>query len=226
MTSEVRRQVLLMNRRQFFLAATCSTALAPAITREPAPVSYAQVFESYPLDYYPASERELNTVGRCVHSSVENILKASGKYAKAREWEQSYTGGEYSSRLAQRLEDHDIEFAMETGGDDRFLDWMCGRRYGGAHRMGACTLLGAHVLNLVAIDRLKAYYLNNWRKSDPEGRHSYLRSTADEMGRAEFVADWRRRGGWAFTILAVDGEPLAPPIPRPYTTNDSRYRTT
>ena len=113
-----------------------------------------------------------------------------------------------------------------TGAARRSARVSAGRSPRCTRLSSACTLLGAHVLNLVAIDPIKAYYLNNWRKSDPEGRHSYLRSTADEMGRAEFVADWRRRGGWAFTILAVDGEPLAPPIPRPYTTNDSRYRTT
>ena len=190
----------------------------------PPRVTYGQVVDAFPLDYFPLSQREKNTTGRCVHSATASILKAPGEFAKARQWQAMYDGGEYSTRLAERLSAAGITFVMERGGDDRFLDWCCGGKFGGSHRMAAVTLITNHVLNLCAINSTHAYYLNNWVREDDDAPNSYRRSVADVMTREAFVDDWRKRGGWAFTLLEVDGRPLAPPLPRPVVSAHSSYR--
>lgn len=206
-----------MNRREMIACCALTLGALSAVPTVPAaPVlRYSDVLKSYPLDYYPQSQRELNTVGRCVHSSVENILKASGAYETAATWEKLYTGGEYSHRLAERFDAQRIGFAMTTTGSEDFLRWATGND-NSSHRMCAVSLLGAHVLNLCALTQNTAFYLNNWQSN-------YQRETAQAMDRDDFLSDWRKRGGWAFAILSIRGKPLAPPIPRPVISPDSPY---
>ena len=197
-----------------------------AVDYAPTVYRYSDLVDSYPLDYFPGP-RSLHESSRCVHCSVQHILAASGEYREARRWR--YDGGEYSSRLASRLDSRGISFAVTTTGDVKFLDWVAGN-LGGAHRMAAVTLLGAHVLNMVALDPEgssdpKAYWLNNWH---PASGHGYDRKFAETASRKWFIDDWRRRGGWAFTLLSIRGadgkeRKIAPPIPRPVISDDSIF---
>ena len=198
-------------------------SIPKSIGYEPALVDTSRFLaESAPFDtsYIPTSRRHPNRDGSCVHLSTRNLFLSHGLYDEAEAWTRAYRGGEYSSRHSERLDKMGIRFAVETRGDDRFLDWACGN-LGGAHRGAGITLLGAHVLNLLDIDpsqtpNAKAKWLNNWVGN-------YDDSQATVWSRERLISDWRRRGGWAFTIISTGDGRGSPPPPLPWIDPNSPY---
>lgn len=173
-----------------------------------------------PTEYIPPSLRKPNRDGSCVHLTTRNLLLAHGLYREAKAWTHAYRGGEYASRHSQRLTEMGIRFAVETGGDARFLDWACGN-LGGAHRGAGITLLGAHVLNLIDLDPEslpdpKAKWLNNWVSNFDD-------ANATVWPRQRLITEWRRRGGWAFSIICTDDGRGSPPPPVPWVDPNSPY---
>ncbi|MEL6895909.1 MAG: hypothetical protein AAFP90_07395 [Planctomycetota bacterium] len=141
--------------------------------------------------------------GSCVFVSTETLARTMGNDRLADYISRNFRGGEYASRMNRKLDRLNVRYAMTDQGDSQFLDWALGNTTGA--KRGACiTLKGPHMLNLVHLDPpgtpgARAIIIDN---NFPNRQETWTRD--------RLIRDWRRRGGWAFTIF--DG---SPPPPRP-----------
>lgn len=132
--------------------------------------------------------------GSCVHASTYHLLKWQGKHELADWWRKTYSGGEHSSRLSQRLESANLKYAVTVNGDTDFL-WWCMRTRRGA----GITYWPNHAVNLVGLNTTNASILDNNRIG------SYITVPTND-----FIPNWKGYGGWAWTLV------YDPPPPIPY----------
>lgn len=133
--------------------------------------------------------------GSCVHASLVHLLHWQGRHTLADWWQQRYANGETAGGLAAKLESAGVRFAETRGGDEAFLEWAIRTRRGAA----VVVQRGAHMVNLVGLDRLTAHLLDS---NAPE--HT------QQIPRADFIREWKTSGGWAVTPVGV------PPPPNPW----------
>lgn len=130
--------------------------------------------------------------GSCVHASTYHLLMWQGYPDLAKWWKETYSGGEYSTRLHERLEAANLKYAYTVDGDVSFLDWALSTRRG-----AGITYWPNHAVNLVSFDTDTAGILDNNRKDN-----------IINVPRNEFVPNWQGYGGWAWTLVYVPPPPL------------------
>lgn len=145
--------------------------------------------------------RYRNPDGSCVHCTTVMLLHWQGLHNEATTWKGKYRRGEYASRHQGRMDAEGLRYAMTTDADERLLEWgINSRRYCGV------VWNGPHFVNLVGKvnrnGRPHAVILDN------NAIHKFIYQPWPE-----FIANWRRSGGWAVVILS--GAP-PPPTPRHY----------
>lgn len=177
----------------------------------------SRVYGAYPTTYIPPHLRSPNTDGSCVHLATANIFLSMGMPEYARSWVAAHRGGEYSSRHIRRMTAEGLYFAVETDGNPEFIDYFAGNTGEAAQRVMGCSYMARHVMNVLDIDPAgtqgaRAYLLNNQRRS---GVWSWDSPIAAEVPRGQFLTEWDRRGGWAFTIVGANTRGIVPPNP-PY----------
>lgn len=162
------------------------------------------VGDSRPAVDLPEELRKRNWLGTggggsCVNASIISGLNwlawGSGDpqlYDLAASW--PYSGGEYSSRCRQRIEDAGLRFVMTVDGDDELLKWAV------LTRRGACIAAHGHCRNLVGYDAETgdAIILDNNHVTH-----------YDRQPWGEMVNEWQTGGGWAFAFV------YDPPAPIP-----------
>lgn len=124
-------------------------------------------------------------------------------------WRKSYAGGEYDTRLVQRLEAANLRYAYAYGGSDKngngrddgeeFIEWTVRTRRG-----AGIFYKPNHSINLVGLDETYAYLMDNNATDYPEQQGHWER-----VPRAEFFRRWRGYGGFAWTLV-YDPPPEAP----------------
>lgn len=132
--------------------------------------------------------------GSCVHASTVHLLHWQGLHELAEWWRQTYSGGEYSTRLHSRMEAARLRYAYTTSGDVAFLEWALRTRRG-----AGITYFPNHAVNLVHLDHERAGVLDNNRVE-----------RVIWIPRDEFLQNWKRYGGWAWTVV------YDPPPPVPF----------
>lgn len=142
--------------------------------------------------------RELRTTnwggGSCVHASTVHLLQWQGHHELAKWWRETYSGGEYSTRLHERLHQAQLQYAYTVEGDVTFLEWALRTRRG-----AGITYFPNHAVNLVHLDHERAGLLDNNRVEQ-----------IIWIERQEFLSRWRAYGGWAWTLV------YNPPPPLPF----------
>ena len=147
--------------------------------------------------------------GSCVHASCVSLLRWNGLMELADWWRRTYSGGEYDTRLVQRLEAAGVRYAFAYGGDDanrdgrddgeEFLRWCIRTRRG-----AGIFYKPQHSINLVGMDTRYAYLLDNNATDYPERTGSY-----EKVPLATFFRAWHGFGGFAWTLV-YDPPPEAP----------------
>lgn len=157
----------------------------------------------------PAPYRQHNwgQEGSCAWASLVNLLHWQGRHAQAEYVRTHYSEGAGPDELYPAMDRLGLPYATVPGhgyvrGDEAFLDWCC------RTRRGACVPVlpywcahhqayhAAHMINLVGLDNQFAYTLDNNGPLDIQRRP-----------RAEFLAEWKQSGGWAFTIVGTPNPP-------------------
>jgi hypothetical protein len=134
--------------------------------------------------------------GSCVHASNVNLLKWTGQYELAEWWRHQYSGGEYGTRLVERLEAAGLKYAYCTDGDPAFLEWCCRTRRG-----AGIFYKPAHSINCVGMDDQYVYLLDNNATTYPEDHGTYER-----VPREQFFQTWKSRyGGFGWTLVYQPG---------------------
>jgi hypothetical protein len=130
--------------------------------------------------------------GSCVHAAIVNLFHWQGRHDLADWWAAHYANGETAQGLATKLEAAGVRFAETRSGDEAFLEWAIRTRRGAA----VVVQNGAHMVNLVGLDRQHAHILD-----------SNTPARIEHWPRERFLSDWKQSGGWAVTPV---GTPAAP----------------
>jgi hypothetical protein len=131
--------------------------------------------------------------GSCVHATTVTMLRWHGFNEIADYWRDSYGNGESIRRLAAKSDAFGLHYAYTTSGNVDFLEWASRTRRG-----AGVSVSPNHWVMLVHIDSKWVCLLDNNRTS----KYKWV-------PRDRFLKDWRRTGGWAFTLM------YAPPPPLP-----------
>ena len=143
----------------------------------------------------PLSDRQRNYHGgSCVHASMATLFRWQGQPEIADWWILNHRGGENWQGLSRALNASGYDYSQTTAGDVAFLEWAIRTRRGAAVTWG-----GGHMVCLVELDEKRAGLIDNNRV----GRIIW-------QPRTQFIAEWRRRGGWAVTPV------YNPPPMRPW----------
>jgi len=130
--------------------------------------------------------------GSCVHAALVHLFHWQGRHDLGDWWAAHHGNGETARGLATKLEAAGVRFAQTQSGDERFLEWAIRTRRGAA----VVVQNGAHMVNLVGLDRQHAHILDS---NSP--------AAIEKWPREQFMRDWRQSGGWAVTPV---GTPAAP----------------
>ena len=153
--------------------------------------------------------------GSCVHASNVNLLIFQSQFEMAEWWRKTYSGGEYDSRLIQRLEKAGLRYAYAHGGKDadrngqddgeEFMQWCIRTRRG-----AGIFYKPNHSINLVGLDEQYAYLLDNNATNYPEQQGHYER-----VPLADFYRRWHGYGGFAWTLVydPAPSDPYVEPTP-------------
>jgi hypothetical protein len=145
----------------------------------------------------PPELREKNWGGgSCVHATTVMQLRWFGLYELADWWRNTYSGGEYGTRLVSRLESAGLRYAYVENGDPAFIEWACRTRRG-------CGIFykPSHSILCVGIDADYVYLLDNNDIHHPEREGTY-----EAVPRDEFFQRWKNQfGGFAFTFIYQPG---------------------
>jgi hypothetical protein len=139
--------------------------------------------------------------GSCAHASTVNMLHWLNEFDLARTWRSKYSGGEYASRLRQRLDAEGVKYAYTEQANLALLDYAHETRRGAViwwKPSHACTFCGWVEIN----GRTYAVVLDN---NFPE-RFEYTEKN-------QFHRLWASYGGFGLTVLA---DPPSPPPFRSY----------
>ena len=128
--------------------------------------------------------------GSCVHASMTSHLRWLNQFALGEFWRSTFADGEWDSRLRDRLDANDIDYAYTLKADPRFLDWASDSRRGAIlwWKPGhCCTFMG-------------------WVERDGQQYAAILdnnRTGRFELTpREQFIRLWAGYGGFALTVLA------------------------
>jgi len=133
--------------------------------------------------------------GSCVHASLTSHLRWLNQYEVGERWRATYSDGEYDSRLRNRLDAANIDYAFTLKADPRFLDWASETRRGAIlwwKPSHCCTFMG-------------------W-VTKPDGKQYAAILDNNYPGRFEltpreqFIRLWAGYGGFALSVL---GEPTS-----------------
>lgn len=131
--------------------------------------------------------------GSCVHASMTNHLRWLNQFELGERWRNTYSDGEYASRLMRRLDAAGIHYTFTEKADPRFLDWCTATRTGAViwwKPSHCCTFMGW----VTGTDgRQYAAILDN----NYPGKFEYPERT-------QFIRLWAGYGGFA---VAVSGPP-------------------
>lgn len=128
--------------------------------------------------------------GSCVHASNVMVLRHQGLFEMADWWRKTYSGGEYDTRLAQRLDAAGLRYAYAHN-DEKFLMWCIRTRRG-----AGIFYKPSHSICCVGMDDTYVYLLDNNDVNRPEREGHYER-----VPREEFFLKWRGYGGFAWTLV-------------------------
>ena len=177
--------------------APCRDEGCDAVTLEALATDLASLPENAvaaPVVDVPAELRTSNWGGgSCVHASTVHLLHWQGQHELAAWWRQTYSGGEYATRLHERLDSARLRYAYTTSGDAAFLEWALRTRRG-----AGITYFPSHAVNLVHLDSERAGLLDNNRVEQIVW-----------LPRDEFLRNWKAYGGWAWTLV-YDAPPPVP----------------
>lgn len=148
----------------------------------------------------PAAWRKTNWIGNrgqgsCVHAALVHLFYWQGRRDLGDWWAAHHGNGETAEGLAAKLEAAGVRFAETRSGDEAFLEWAIRTRRGAA----VVVQNGAHMVNLVGLDRQTAQILDS---NSP--------ARIEHWPRERFVRDWKHSGGWAVTPVGT------PPPPDPW----------
>lgn len=139
--------------------------------------------------------------GSCAHASLISMLHWQNQFQLAQRWKATYGGGEYASRMRQRLDGFGVKYAYTENANLALLDYAHETRRGAllwwktAH---CCTFVGWVEVN----GQTYAAILDN-----NSVEHYELTE------RSEFHRRWASYGGFALCVL---GDPPSPPPFRSY----------
>jgi hypothetical protein len=112
-------------------------------------------------------------------------------------WRATYAGCEYADKLAEKLDKEGVRYAYTNGKYDvDFLEWACATRRG----CGVTVTVnkpGDHFVLLCDITDTDAYIMDN----NSTKKYKII-------PRETFLADWKRSGSWAMTVLYAPAAPL------------------
>lgn len=128
--------------------------------------------------------------GSCVHATNVMVLRHQGLYEMANWWRKTYSGGEYDTRLAQRLDAAGLRYAYAHN-DEKFLMWCIRTRRG-----AGIFYKPNHSIACVGMDDTYVYLLDNNDVNYPEREGHYER-----VPREEFFRKWKGYGGFAWTLV-------------------------
>jgi hypothetical protein len=140
-----------------------------------------------------------NGSGSCVHASTVYHLRWQNQLELARQWRQTYAGGETATSIQRLWAGSQIPYVATEAGDPDFLDWATRTRRGAiiwffprhcVHFCGWSTIDGRTYALLCDNNRVERYL---------------------RVPREEFIRRWREYGGFAATALFAP----APPLPWP-----------
>ena len=142
----------------------------------------------------PASLHQRNWTGplgqgSCVHASMTNHFRWLNLYEMGERWRGTYSDGEYDSRLRQRLDAANVDYAFTLKADPRFLDWASETRRGAIlwwKPSHCCTFSGW----VVKDGKQYAAILDN----NYPGRFELT-------PREQFVRLWAGYGGFALSVI-------------------------
>lgn len=194
-----------ISRHVFAALLTAAVAVVPAL----APVAPAaatvwrvapavrQIIHTLRQIDIPSAYRRKNWTGdrgegSCVHAALVHLLHWQGNHSAAERWAARFGNGETAQGLAAKLEQAGLRFAETRTGDEAFLAWALRTRRGAA----VVVQNGAHMVNLVGLDRHSAHILDS---NFPE--------RIERWPRAAFLRDWKQSGGWAFTPVGTPSPP-------------------
>lgn len=193
-------------------APDCSDGTCPVDTVRAMPALVASDLPasvSIALDLPPELRTRNWGGGSCVHASNVNLLIYQGQADMAAWWRSHYSGGEYDSRLVERLDAAGLRYAFVHGGKDadgngrddgeEFMEWTIRTRRG-----AGIFYKPNHSINLAGLDENYAYLLDNNAVNYPEQNGHYER-----VERREFLRKWLGYGGFAWTLV-YDPAPARP----------------
>lgn len=135
--------------------------------------------------------------GSCVHASLSTVLHWQNKFELAKSWRQTYDGGEYSSRLRERLDRAGIKYAFTEQGNLGLLDFAHQTRRGAIiwwKPSHCCTFCGW----VESGGKIYAAIIDNNRTQSFEF-----------VEKSQFHRLWAGYGGFALTPLF---DPPSPPV--------------
>ncbi len=138
--------------------------------------------------------------GKCVHASLTSHLRWENQWTLAEQWRRTYNGGEYDSRLRQRLDAAKIPYAFTREANPAFLDWCHATRRGcilwwkPSH---CCTFLGwIH-------QRWKTIRRDPRQQSHSANRVDRTRTVSTSVGQATADSPWQSRTNLRLHPLAI-----------------------
>jgi hypothetical protein len=140
--------------------------------------------------------------GSCAHASLVSMLHWQNQFKLASIWKQKYGGGEYASRIRQRLDSENVPYAFTENANLALLDYAHSTRRGAIlwwKPSHCCTFLG-------------------WvQGSDGKTYAAILDNNSvskfEYTEKSQFHRLWASYGGFALTVL---GDPPSPPIYQAY----------
>ena len=130
--------------------------------------------------------------GSCVHAALVHLFHWQGRHDLGDWWAAQHGNGETAEGLATKLEAAGVRFAQTRLGDEAFLEWAIRTRRGAA----VVVQNGAHMVNLVGLDRQHAHLLDS---NSP--------AKIEKWPRERFLRDWKQSGGWAVTPVGAPSPP-------------------
>lgn len=132
-----------------------------------------------------------NGEGSCVYASLINHVRWLNLPELADHVRNTYSGGEYETRLIKHLDDMNVDYSYTRKADPRFLDWCDQERRGAIlwwKPYHCCTFCGWVTK---ADGRQYAVILDNNREEDFELTE-----------REQFIRLWAGYGGFALCVMA------------------------
>lgn len=128
--------------------------------------------------------------GSCVHASLTNHLRWLNEIELAQHWKNTYSDGEWESRLRARLDAANVDYGYTVKADPRFLDWASQSRRGAIlwwKPSHCCTFMGW-------VNRDGRQYAAILDNNYP-GRFELTE-------REQFIRLWAGYGGFALSVVS------------------------